>query len=181
VSETGGKAVDELLTRGGLESMLPTVGLILCALAFGGVMERTGMLAALADAVLRLAKGTGQLVAATVATCLGMNVVAPDQYLSIVVPGRMYRGAYARRGLPPKLLSRTLEDAGTLSSPLVPWNSCGAYMTATLGVAATSYAPYAFLNLLCPVLAVVIAFAGWGIVRQETAEEAAPGTAASRQ
>lgn len=174
VAKTGAKAVDELLTRGGMESMLPTVALILCALAFGGVMERTGMLAVLANAVLHLARGTGQLVAATVATCLGMNVVAPDQYLSIVIPGRMYREAYAQRGLHPKLLSRTLEDAGTLSSPLVPWNSCGAFMGTTLGVAATAYAPYAFLNLLCPLVAIVIASAGWKIARTETAEQPQP-------
>jgi Na+:H+ antiporter, NhaC family len=163
VAETGVGPVDELLTRGGMESMMSTVLLILCALAFGGVMERTGLLAALAGAVMRLARSTGQMVTATIATCLGMNIVAPDQYLSIVVPGRMYREAYEQRGLHPKLLSRTLEDAGTLTSPLVAWNTCGAFMGQTLGVGAMAYAPYAFFNWLSPIVAIVIAFAGWKI------------------
>jgi Na+:H+ antiporter, NhaC family len=163
---TGHAEVDELLARGGLTSMLNTVALVICALGFGGVMERTGQLAALADAVLRFARNTGSLVAATVATCFGMNLVAPDQYLSIVVPGRMYREAYEQAGLEPRLLSRTLEDAGTLSSPLIAWNTCGAFMSTTLGVSAMAYAPYAFLNLLCPVIAIIIATFGWGIVRR---------------
>lgn len=166
-STTGHAEVDELLARGGLTSMLNTVALILCALGFGGVMERTGQLAALAGAVLRFARNTGSLVAATVATCFGMNLLAPDQYLSIVVPGRMYREAYEQAGLEPRLLSRTLEDAGTLSSPLIAWNTCGAFMSTTLGVSAMAYAPYAFLNLLCPVIAIIIATFGWGIVRRK--------------
>jgi len=166
VSATGNTAVDELLSRGGLISMMNTVALIVAALGFGGVMERTGQLAALAGAVLRFARSTGSLVAATVATCVGMNIIAPDQYLSIVVPGRMYREAYRKAGLEPRLLSRTLEDAGTLSSPLVSWNSCGTFMGTTLGVSALAYAPYAFFNLLCPVIAIVIASFGWGIVQR---------------
>jgi NhaC family Na+:H+ antiporter len=165
VSKSGVEAVDKLLTRGGLESMLPTVSLVLCALTFGGVMERTGMLGVLAGSVLRLARGTGRLVTATIITCLGMNVLAPDQYLSIIVPGRMYREAYRQQGLHPKVLSRTLEDAGTLSSPLVPWNTCGAFMASTLGVGVWAYLPYAVLNLLNPLVAIVIAFAGWKIAR----------------
>jgi Na+:H+ antiporter, NhaC family len=160
-SKTGMETVDKLLSRGGLDSMLQTVSLILSALTFGGVMERTGLLAAIAGGILRLARGTGQLVSATVVTCLGMNVLAPDQYLSIIVPGRMYREAYQQQGLHPKVLSRTLEDAGTLSSPLVPWNTCGAFMSSALGVSALAYFPYAFLNLLNPIVAIVIAFAGW--------------------
>lgn len=173
VTKTGVESVDKLLSRGGLESMMPTVSLILCALTFGGVMERTGLLAALAGGILRLARGVGGLVSATVVTCLGMNVLAPDQYLSIIVPGRMYREAYKRRGLHPKLLSRTLEDAGTLSSPLVPWNTCGAFMTTTLGVSSLAYLPYAFLNLLNPLVAIVIAFAGWKIAYAVGTEERA--------
>jgi NhaC family Na+:H+ antiporter len=94
-----------------------------------------------------------------------MNIVAPDQYLAIVVPGRMYREEYQRRGLEPRLLSRTLEDAGTLSSPLVSWNTCGAAMGNTLGVTAMAYAPYAFLNWLSPLIAIAIAYAGWKIVQ----------------
>ena len=165
VSETGNQAVDELLSHGGLDSMMNTVALILCALSFGGVMERTGLLKALANSILSLAKSTGSLVAATVATCLGMNILAPDQYLSIIVPGRMYREAYRNRGLHPKNLSRTLEDAGTLSSPLVAWNSCGAFMAGTLAVSPMAYMPYAFLNWLTPIIAIFLAYTGWTIVR----------------
>ncbi len=165
VAKTGNTAVDELLSRGGLMSMMNTVALIIAALSFGGVMESTGQLAALAGAVLRFANKTGSLVAATVLTCFGMNLLAPDQYLSIVIPGRMYRSAYAKAGLHPKLLSRTLEDAGTLSSPLIGWNTCGAFMSSTLGVSALAYAPYAFVNILCPIIAIILASFGWGIAR----------------
>jgi NhaC family Na+:H+ antiporter len=168
VSQTGDKALDELLTRGGMESMLSTVALILCALSFGGVMERAGFLEAIARHILRLARGTGQLVAATITMCVGMNIVAADQYLTIIVSGRMFCGAYAERGLHPKLLSRSLEDAGTLTSPLVPWNSCGAFMATTLGVSTQAYLPYAFLNLLNPLVAIAIAAAGWGIARSHS-------------
>ena len=165
VSETGNTAVDELLSGGGLSSMMNTVALILCALAFGGVMERTRQLEVIADAIIGVARSTGQLVAATVGTCIGMNVIAPDQYLSIVVPGRMYRNAFQMQGLHVKNLSRTLEDAGTLSSPLVPWNTCGAFMTTTLGVSSFVFLPYAFFNLLTPVVAIALAFHGKTLAR----------------
>ncbi|MBE2214023.1 MAG: Na+/H+ antiporter NhaC [Opitutaceae bacterium] len=164
-TETGVKAVDTLLNRGGMISMLPTVALIVCALSFGGVMERTGMLGVIAAAILRVAKSTGSLIAATVCTCLGMNIIAPDQYLSIVVPGRMYREAYHKAGLHPKNLSRALEDSGTLTSPLVPWNSCGAYMWATLGVFPFHYAPFAFLNLINPLISILLGYLGWTITK----------------
>jgi len=164
-SETGVASVDELLSRGGLDSMMFTVSLILCALTFGGIMERTGMLEVIAGTILRLANSVGSLILATVATCVTMNIMVPDQYLSIIVPGRMYREAYGRCGLEPKNLSRTLEDAGTLSSPLVPWNTCGAYMWTTLGVSPLVYAPFAFLNLLCPLIAILLGFTGWKIAR----------------
>ncbi len=172
-SNTGVEAVDTLLTRGGMESMMGTVALIFCALAFGGVMERSGMLGALGGAILKLAHGTGSLIAATVATCIGVNIFAPDQYMSIVVPGRMYREAYLKRGLHPKNLSRTLEDSGTLTSPLVPWNTCGAFMSATLGVSVLAYLPFAFLNLLNPLLSIVYGFTGFSIARLKPGDEAA--------
>jgi NhaC family Na+:H+ antiporter len=162
-ADTGSALVDELLTRGGLESMLSTVALVLCALTFGGIMERTGSLRSLAAAILKLAHSTGSLVLATVCSCIATNIVAPDQYLSIIVPGRMYRETFQRRGLHPKLLSRTLEDAGTLSSPLVPWNTCGAFMSTALMVPAAAYLPYAFLNLLTPLVAVTLAVGGFRI------------------
>lgn len=164
-SATGNATVDELLHRGGLDSMMYTVSLILCALTFGGVMERCGFLAAIAGAILRLARSTGSLVAATVGTCMGMNVAAADQYLSIIVPGRMYREDYERKGLHAKNLSRTLEDAGTLSSPLIYWNSCGMYMKETLMVSPLAYFPYCFLNLFTPLIAIALAYTGWGIAK----------------
>lgn len=160
VSTTGVASIDALLTRGGMSNMMGTVALIFCALGFGGVMERSGMLASLAGAILSLARGTGSLVTATIATCIGINIAAPDQYMSIVVPGRMYREAYLRRGLHPKNLSRALEDSGTLTSPLVPWNTCGAFMSATLGVSALAYLPFAFMNLINPVVSIMYGFTG---------------------
>jgi NhaC family Na+:H+ antiporter len=170
-AHTGSAQVDELLSRGGLESMMSTVALVLCALTFGGIMERTGSLRTLAEAILKLARSTGSLVLVTVGSCIGTNVIAPDQYLAIIVPGRMYREAYEKRRLHPKLLSRTLEDAGTLSSALVPWNTCGAFMSTALAVSATAYLPYAFLNLLTPVIAVIIAYSGYRIARLPEATE----------
>jgi len=164
-AETGDAAVDELLTRGGLESMESTVLLILCAMTFGGVMESTGMLQTLAGQLLRLVRSSGSLVATTVLTCAGINLIAADQYISIVVPGRMYAAAYRERGLHPKNLSRALEDGGTLTSALVPWNTCGAFMTATLMVSTTAYLPYAFLNWLNPIVAITYAIFGVSMPR----------------
>jgi len=164
-SKTGLAAVDDLLSRGGMESMYGTIALIFCAMSFGGIMERSGMLATIAAAILRLARGTGGLIAATLGSCIGINVIASDQYLAIVVPGRMYREAYRKAGLHPKNLSRCLEDAGTLTSPLIPWNSCGAYMYATLGVFPLAYLPFAFLNLLNPLVSLLFGFTGWTITR----------------
>ncbi len=162
-SATGVASVDELLSRGGLTSMLDTIALIICALTFGGVMEASGMLASLADAILRLARSTGSLIAATLASCIGMNILTSDQYISIVIPGRMYRSAYTKRGLHPKNLSRALEDSATMTSPLVPWNTCGAYMAGVLGVATGAYLPYAFLNLAVPLISLILGFTGWTI------------------
>ena len=163
VSETGTEAVDRLLSRGGMLGMSATIALILCAMAFGGVMERAGMLQVIAAGILSLARGTGSLVATTVVTCIGMNIIAPDQYLSIIVPGRMYGGAFQSARLHPKNLSRILEDAGTLSSPLVAWNTCGAFMAGALGISPFAYLPFAFLNLLTPVISVIYGFTGFTI------------------
>ncbi|MBN1998143.1 Na+/H+ antiporter NhaC [candidate division KSB1 bacterium] len=167
VSHTGLESVDNLLSRGGMESMLSTVALVMCALAFGGAMEKTGMLPVIAQNILKLARSTGSLVAATVLTCICMNVIAPDQYLSIIVPGRMYRDAYLRAGLHPKNLSRCLEDGGTLSSSLVPWNTGGAYMWATLGVYPLAYLPFAFLNLITPMISIFFGLTGLTIVKND--------------
>jgi len=169
--QSGNAALDDLLSRGGMSSMLSTVWLILSAMTFGAVMETTGMLQRIADAILGAVRGTGSLIAATLGTSIGMNIIASDQYMAIVLPGRMYRAEFARRGLAPQNLSRTLEDAGTLTSPLVPWNTCGAFMAQTLGVATTAYLPFAFFNLLNPLVAAIYGFTGFTIVKT-TAEAA---------
>lgn len=159
-SETGIEFVDELLSRGGLDSMMWTISLILCAMTFGGVMEKTGMLESLANVILGFAKSTGSLVVSVILTALGMNILAGDQYLSIVIPGRMYKDAFDKRGLAPKNLSRVLEDSGTLTSALIPWNTCGAFMIGTLGLAPWTYVPYCFLNLINPLVSIFYGFTG---------------------
>jgi NhaC family Na+:H+ antiporter len=176
-AQTGNALVDSLLSRGGLTSMFSTVVLIVCALSFGGVLERARMLEAIAAAILKLAHGVGGLVSATLVTCLGMNILASDQYLAIVVPGRMYREAYEKAGLAPKNLSRALEDSGTLTSVLFPWNTCGAFMIATLGLAPWTYVPYCFLNLINPVLSAVYGFTGLTMHKLEPQKQAEPAVA----
>lgn len=177
--ESGNAALDELLSRGGMSSMLNTVWLILSAMTFGAVLETTRMLQRIAAAILGAVRGTGSLIAATVGTTIGMNIIASDQYIAIVLPGRMFRAEYRRRGLRAKNLSRTLEDAGTLTSALVPWNTCGAFMAGTLGVATLTYAPFAFFNLLNPVIAILYGITGFTVERMEPgeaeAEDDAPG------
>jgi NhaC family Na+:H+ antiporter len=163
--DSGTKAVDDLLSRGGMGSMMNTVWLILAAMTFGAVMETTQMLERLAKSVLGFVRGTGSLIAATLGTSIGMNVIASDQYIAIVLPGRMFRAEYARRGLHPKNLSRCLEDAGTLTSPLVPWNTCGAFMSQTLGVATIAYLPWCFFNLVTPLISAAYGFADITIER----------------
>ncbi len=160
ISTSGVPMVDDLLTRGGLMSMMETVALIICALSFGGIMERTGMLKVLAAALLKRVRRTGSLVATTVFSCIGMNAIAADQYIAIVVPGRMFKSAYDAKKLHPKNLSRALENSGTMTSSLIPWNSCGAFMWATLGVNPLVYLPYAFLNLIVPIIAIIYGYTG---------------------
>ena len=170
--DSGNAALDNLLSRGGMSSMLMTVWLIMSAMMFGAVMETTGMLQAIAARILTAVHGTGSLISATLATSIGMNVLASDQYIAIVLPGRMFRDEYERRQLDPKNLSRTLEDAGTLTSVLVPWNTCGAFMAQTLGVATLTYAPFAFFNLINPFVAAIYGFANIGVapLSEHTAE-----------
>jgi NhaC family Na+:H+ antiporter len=153
-----------------MSSMLSTVWLIVSAMTFGAVMETTGMLARIAEAILGAVRGTGSLIVATLGTAIGMNIIASDQYIAIVLPGRMYRAEYARRGLDPKNLSRALEDAGTITSPLVPWNTCGAFMATTLGVATFAYLPYAFFNLINPFVAAAYGMTGVSIAKIEPSE-----------
>lgn len=172
VSTSGVAEVDDLLTRGGMSSMLVTIWLVITALTFGAVLEHAGMLQRLIEAALRRAKSTGSLITTVVLSCIGINIVAADQYIAIVLPGKMYRAEFARRRLDPKNLSRVIEDSGTLTSPLVPWNTCGAYMAATLGVATLAYLPFAFFNLVNPVVSMIYGFTGFTIVKMEGAEEA---------
>jgi NhaC family Na+:H+ antiporter len=159
-STTGVAAIDDLLTRGGLDGMMWTVSLILVAMTFGGIMEKAGLLEALAANILKFATNTGNLVLATVLTVISINILAGDQYLSIVIPGRMYKKVFDERGLAPKNLSRILEDSGTLTSPLIPWNTCGVFMSTTLGVATFAYLPYAFLNLINPLVSIFYGYTG---------------------
>ena len=119
----------------------------------------------LIESVLAVAKSTGSLVLAVVLSCIGINIVAADQYISIVLPGKMYKAEFQKRGLDPKNLSRIIEDSGTLTSPLVPWNTCGAYMAATLGVATIAYLPFVFFNLINPLVSVIYGFTGFTIKR----------------
>jgi NhaC family Na+:H+ antiporter len=142
-------------------------------MSFGGIMERTGMLQTLANKLLTLAKSTGSLIAVTVMTAMGSNVVAGDQYISIVVPGRMYGPAFAERGLHAKNLSRALEDGGTITSALVPWNTCGAFMSATLMVSTGAYLPYAVLNYVNPLFSMLFGFLGLTIAKRAPAEDGA--------
>jgi len=166
VSTTGVPAVDDLLTRGGMQSMLVTIWLIIAALSFGAVLEHTGMLERLIEAALKRAKSTGSLITTVVFSAIGINIVAADQYIAIVLPGKMYRAEFKKRGLDSKNLSRVIEDSGTLTSPLVPWNTCGAYMSATLGVATLAYLPFAFFNLINPLVSIVYGFTGFTIVKE---------------
>jgi NhaC family Na+:H+ antiporter len=171
VSDTGNSAVDDLLTRGGMSSMLVTIWLILTALAFGSVLEHGGMLKRLIESALKAAKSTGSLVLTVVLSCIGINIVAADQYIAIVLPGKMYKAEFQRRKLDPKNLSRIIEDSGTLTSPLVPWNTCGAYMAATLGVATFAYLPFVFFNLINPVVSVIYGYTGFTMRKLDEAAE----------
>ncbi len=163
VLQSGNAPLDDLMSRGGMISMLNTIWLILCAMIFGASMERVGLLQRLVDYALSFVHGTGSLIATTIVTCIGANIITSDQYISIVLPGRMYKLEYQSRDLDVKNLSRTLEDSGTITSPLVPWNTCGAYMSGTLGVATLAYLPFCFFNMICPVIAVIYGFLNFKI------------------
>ena len=152
--------------------MLTTVWLIMTAMMYGAVLEATGILQTLARRILRSVRSTGSLISATLATSFSVNVLASDQYIAIVLPGRMFRSEYERRRLDPRNLSRTLEDSGTITSVLIPGNTCGAFMAQTLGVSTLTYAPFVFFNLINPFVAAFYGFAQIGIARLP---ESAPG------
>ncbi len=156
--ESGDAKVNELLSTNGMAGMLNTVWLIISAMIFGGVMESAGLLNRISASIINKAKSTGQLVAATAGTSIFFNITASDQYIAIVVPGKMYAETFRKRGYKPELLSRTLEDAGTVTSVLIPWNTCGATQSAVLGVSTLAYLPYAFFNLISPFMTILIAY-----------------------
>ncbi len=163
VADTGFVGLDSLLTGGGMASMMTTVWLILSALAFGGIMNDTGMLGRLIDPFVRRAGTDRSIVAATGATAISINAIAADQYLAIVLTGNVFKEEYRERGIAPQTLSRQIEDTATVTSPLIPWNSCGAYVAGTLGIETIAYFPFAFFNLINPLLSFVYAFLGFQI------------------
>ena len=159
--------LSDLLSTSGMSGMLGTVWLILSAMAFGGAMEASGFLATITNAIIRFARGSASLITSTLVACGVLNVTASDQYLAIVVPGRMFKDVYRERGLAPENLSRTLEDSGTVTSVLIPWNTCGAYQSSVLGVATGDYFMYAFFNLISPVMTLIYAWVGIRIKKIE--------------
>ena len=163
--ETGDALADELLSSGGMAGMLNTVWLILCAMVFGATMEATGMLRRITESLLSGVTSTFGLISRTAGTCLAFNVLASDQYLAIVVPGNMYKAAYEEQGLAPENLSRTLEDAGTVTSVLIPWNTCGVAQSGILGISTFAYLPYCVFNWISPLTTLTVAALGWNIRR----------------
>ena len=157
------ETLNELLARGGLQSMNWTVSLIICALTFGGILERVGYLEVLLNTLLKNVKSPGGLCTSVIVSAFVTNAFTGDQYISLVLPGRMFNDRFLDAGLHPRMLSRSLEDSGTLTSVLIPWNTCGAYHTTALGVPTVEYAPYAFLNWLNPIVAIVMTYMGIGI------------------
>lgn len=157
VIETSNKTLSELFVAGGMTKMLKTIWLIICAMVFGGVMEAIGALKTISRALLSIANSIFGLFTSTVASCIALNITASDQYLAIVVPGKMFAEAYKDKGLAPENLSRTLEDSGTVTSVLIPWNTCGAYQSSVLGVDTIAYLPYAFFNILSPITTLLFA------------------------
>lgn len=179
--DTGYAMIDELITGGGLDYVMWTISLILCAMAFAGVLEGTGAADQIVGRILRKVKSTGDLITATVISSIFLNATTADQYLAIILPGRMYKEAYRRKNIHPKVLSRTLEDAGTLTSPLFPWNTCGAFIGSVLGVSPWAYLPYAILNWLNPIIAIIYGYTNFKIAYTEgTAEEAVAEAAAAK-
>jgi NhaC family Na+:H+ antiporter len=164
-SHTGNERIDKLFSRGGMASMLSTIWLIICAMVFGGMLEACGMLQRIADSILSMVRGTGSLIGAVLATCIFTNMTASDQYIAIVVPARMFKDAFRKRRLHAKNLSRAVEDAGTVTSVLIPWNTGGAYHASVLDVSTLTYLPYCFFNLLSPLVSAFLAGMNWSIER----------------
>ena len=173
-TSTGFVQADQLLNRGGIQSMMWTVSLILIGLAFAGVAERTGIVSTVAESILSLAKSPGGLIFATIVTTAFTAMATAVQYVALIIPGRLYRDVYPRFGLHRKNLSRALEDSGTVTSPLIPWSTDGAFITGVLGVSTIAYLPFAFFNLLSPMVSAIAGFTGFTITpaQDDLAEKA---------
>ena len=163
---TGNATIDDLMSTGGMFGMMNTVWLIICALTFGGIMQAAGMLEVITKAILKGVKSVAGLIASTAGTCVLFNVLASDQYLAIVVPGKMFAKAFEDQDLAPENLSRTLEDSGTVTSVLIPWNTCGVAQAGVLGVATMAYAPYCIFNIVSPFMTILFGLMGWKIKRR---------------
>ena len=163
--ETGNALADKLLKAKGMEGMMNTIWLIICAMVFGAVLQATGVLKSITDKLIKGVNSVLGLIGSTVGTCLTFNVLASDQYIAIVVPGKMFADSYEEQNLAPENLSRTLEDAGTVTSVLIPWNTCGVAQSGILGVATLAYAPYCIFDWISPVMSLVVAGLGYKLKR----------------
>ncbi len=168
--KTGNELVDNLFDGGGLDSMMYTVSMTIVAMTFGGILEYSGMLKSIMDQLLKVVKSTASLVISTIGACIMTNATCAEQYISIVVPSRMFSQAYKDKGLSSKNLSRALEDGGTLTSVFIPWNTCGVFILGTLGVGVTEYGPYAIINFVVPILSILYAITGFTIVKMSKDE-----------
>ncbi len=183
VSDSGVEPIDALFSRGGMASLLTTIWLVLGALSFAAVMEHAGFLQRLLLPIVSRAGRRGSLILAVNSSGVGLNVIAGDQYVADVLPARMFRGEFSKRGLAPQVLSRAVEDSGTVTSVLVPWNTCGAYISGVLGVSTAAYFPFCFFNLLSPVLDVLYGFLGFKVPKADAPwdENVEPAVAATPQ
>jgi NhaC family Na+:H+ antiporter len=170
--ETGNAMMNDLVATSGMQGMLNTIWLILCAMCFGGVMSGSGMLTAITQLFAKFAHRTASVVASTLATGVFANLLIADQYISIIITGNTFRKLYKRRGLDPRLLSRSVEDSATVTSVLIPWNSCGMTQSTVLGVATLTYLPYCLFNIISPLMSLLVAIVGYKIVRSSHSEKA---------
>lgn len=157
---TGNAMVDSLLNRGGILGMMETISLVICAMCFGGLIKKIGCMDTIIETILKYCKTRGSIIGSNVAMCVAMNFASADQYMALVIPGQMYKPIYEKLNLHPKNLTRTIEDAGTLTSGLVPWSTCGAVYKTTLGISAFEYGRFHFLGLINPILAIIYGYLG---------------------